>query len=547
MLLLAGLVAGALAFNGPVFGTENFLERWFIDLRFFIAAHLRTHESISDRIAIVLMDPATERTLGVPYGIVWRKFHPEVIRRLKGAGASLIVFDSMFYDLSADLDPGLSVAAAQSGNVVAGEDGTMATAKQLRDSFRAIGDLRLPPLGGKPRFVAVGPGGLPPLSVVVAALYESEAGTVRLGASPARSPGFWIDYRQPPGFFPSFSYADLAESGKERITDAATGIAYPLSVFASKIVLLGLDSGPSSHTDRFSLPNTMGAGLPGVYGHAYATETILGGGAITRASALGDAASTLLLLVVFLLILEIRVRWVRSLLLVLLPIVAFITAQALLSGASLWAGYAPLFAGFWAALLLHWVMLRFSLASSLSKAVGFDSRLIETFRRESERSGAQVRKQVTILVADVRNYTRYVASTDSAVVSRIMKEYMHAMEGCITSRGGYVNKYVGDEIVAVFGFPLESARGTERASRAYPPAGSREALLRVTAGLVQQLLVDRKPADLHRLVALRVGNHSGRPGLHGPLAIQASDPFEFTYRGIHSREMPRYTSERGFP
>jgi adenylate cyclase len=40
------------------------------------------------------------------------------------------------------------------------------------------------------------------------------------------------------------------------------------------------------------------------------------------------------------------------------------------------------------------------------------------------------------------------------------------MERCITSRGGYINKYVGDEIIAVFGFPLAAEECTERAARA---------------------------------------------------------------------------------
>jgi adenylate cyclase len=111
-------------------------------------------------------------------------------------------------------------------------------------------------------------------------------------------------------------------------------------------------------------------------------------------------------------------------------------------------------------------VLRMSLTASLSRAMGFDPRLIDAFRRESARQGGSVRKEVAILIADVRDYTRYVSRADPGTVSLVMGEYMSAMERCITAQGGYINKYVGDEVVAVFGFPLGGARCAERAVRA---------------------------------------------------------------------------------
>ena len=43
---------------------------------------------------------------------------------------------------------------------------------------------------------------------------------------------------------------------------------------------------------------------------------------------------------------------------------------------------------------------------------------------------------------------------------------MAAMEAEVDSHGGYVNKYVGDEIVAVFGFPRNEKDTIDRAVRA---------------------------------------------------------------------------------
>jgi class 3 adenylate cyclase len=174
----------------------------------------------------------------------------------------------------------------------------------------------------------------------------------------------------------------------------------------------------------------------------------------------------LLFILVLLIVLKFRKRILRIVLISFLPIGAFVACLLSLSELDLWLGYAPIFISFWIVLFLHRTLSQVSLARSLRKAVGFDPRLIEAFRREGARTGGQVRKDVAILIADIRSYTRYVSRADPSIVSRVMAEYMQAMERCITVEGGYINKYVGDEIVAVFGFPLSADRCAERAVRA---------------------------------------------------------------------------------
>jgi class 3 adenylate cyclase/CHASE2 domain-containing sensor protein len=463
------MVMGAIVFNGVALGPENFLERWFIDLRFFIAAHLREQDSVSDRIAIVLMDTGSEKALGVPFGTKWRQFHPDLIRTLNDAGASLIVFDAMFYDEDPEYDPALIAAIGKAGNVVAGEDGILSTPRSFRDAFSAIGNLRIPPLGGKPRYVTLdraSPAGLKPLSLVAVEGYAERTGGSGVDPWVTRASGFWIDFRHPFDYFPSFSYADVLKPEEGRLNDLHEGASFPLSVFADRIVFIGRDEGETGRNDRFVFPNSMGRTYPGVYGQAFATDAILGNHPTTRVSPWLDACCTLVSLALLLLILELRARKTRTALLSLLPIAIFVLYAALLAGSGLWLGYAPLFVGFWSVLLLHWALLRISLTASLSRAMGFDPGLIVAFRRERTRSGGHVRKEATILIADVRDYTRYVSRTEPETVSRVMSEYMEAMERCITAEGGYINKYVGDEIIAVFGFPLSADRSTRRAARA---------------------------------------------------------------------------------
>lgn len=480
LLVSVGLALGAGLFRG-----ENFLERAFIDLRFFIAAHARTQESFSDAIAIVLMDHDSESILNVPYGVKWRRFDPALIRALKEAGAALVVFDSVFFDQDPQLDPPFAAAIRDAGNVMAGEDGKDRTAPSLRDSFLGIGDLTFVRLGDVPRKLRPRPttDDLSPLSVL--AVTELRQRTAEAGAAvpapAARSdlPDLWIDYRVPQSTFPTFSYADVLEAREGRVRELSSDSPMPLSVFSGRIVFIGRDEGDPSRNDRFVFPNSLGRLSAGVYGHAYAAEMLLRGRRITRCSGWVDAAATAALLLILLSILELRSRTLRAVLLVILPFAGFAVCQALLSGPGIWLGYAPLLVAFAAALILHWTLVRISLAARLSRAVGFDQRLIDAFRAESARLGGTVRREVAILIADVRDYTRYVSRTDPGTVSLVMTEYMSAMEGCITAQGGYINKYVGDEIIAVFGFPLEQARCAERAARAGIAMG--EELVRLAA------------------------------------------------------------------
>jgi adenylate cyclase len=461
LLLAVGCAVGAGLFHG-----ENFLERAFIDLRFFIAAHARAQESFSDGIAVVLMDRASEARLAVPYGVKWRQFDPAFIRQLDAAGASLVVFDSVFFDQDPERDPPLAAAVRASGRVITGEDSKDHTTPTLRSSFLGIGDLNITPLGGVPRLIRTIPTeeGLLPLSVLCV---NERARLAGLALPPGDlRPRLWIDFREPLSWFPSFSYADVLNPRDGRVVDLGSGSPMPLSVFAGRIVFVGRDEGDPSRNDRFPFPSALGKLAPGVYGHAYAADMLLRGRTITRTAWWVDALCTAALLTLLLLVLEVSSRSLRAVALTLLPFAAFAVCQVLLSGPGLWLGYAPLLAGFLSALLAHWTLVRISLAASLDRAMGFDARLIDAFRREGEQRGGTVRRDVSILIADVREYTRYVSRTDPATVSLVMTEYMEAMERCITARGGYINKYVGDEIIAVFGFPLEQARGAERAVRA---------------------------------------------------------------------------------
>ncbi len=63
------------------------------------------------------------------------------------------------------------------------------------------------------------------------------------------------------------------------------------------------------------------------------------------------------------------------------------------------------------------------------------------------------RKQVAVLFTDLRGFTASSEAAEPEEVVADLNEYFEAMVGCISRRGGVVDKYIGDSIMAVFGAP----------------------------------------------------------------------------------------------
>lgn len=72
-------------------------------------------------------------------------------------------------------------------------------------------------------------------------------------------------------------------------------------------------------------------------------------------------------------------------------------------------------------------------------------------------------EEVTILFADLRDFTPWVERTEPRAVVRDLNEYFTEMEAAIRAHRGLVLQYIGDEIEAVFGAPLRAADHADRA------------------------------------------------------------------------------------
>jgi class 3 adenylate cyclase/predicted ATPase len=104
------------------------------------------------------------------------------------------------------------------------------------------------------------------------------------------------------------------------------------------------------------------------------------------------------------------------------------------------------------------------------------------------REGLEVRKTVTILFCDVVGSTSLGEATDAETTRHVMGRYAEAMTHVIEQHGGTVERFRGDEVMAVFGIPAAHEDDALRAVRAATEMQRRlvslNAELRVTRGVM---------------------------------------------------------------
>jgi adenylate cyclase len=70
--------------------------------------------------------------------------------------------------------------------------------------------------------------------------------------------------------------------------------------------------------------------------------------------------------------------------------------------------------------------------------------------------GGEIRN-VTVYFSDIANFSSLAENIPPADLVAAMNEYLSAMTDIIETHGGFVDKYIGDAIVAVFGAPVDDA------------------------------------------------------------------------------------------
>jgi class 3 adenylate cyclase/tetratricopeptide (TPR) repeat protein len=116
----------------------------------------------------------------------------------------------------------------------------------------------------------------------------------------------------------------------------------------------------------------------------------------------------------------------------------------------------------------------------------------------TDRTGAQVRKTVTILFCDVTGSTSLGEQLDPESLRSLMSRFFEEMRAVLERHGGTVEKYIGDAVMAVFGIPAVHEDDALRAVRAAAE------MLEALASLNKELERDRGVT-----VASRIGVNTG--------------------------------------
>ena len=108
------------------------------------------------------------------------------------------------------------------------------------------------------------------------------------------------------------------------------------------------------------------------------------------------------------------------------------------------------------------------------------------------------RREITVLFADIKNFTARSESITPETLVRDLTEYFTAMVRVIQSHNGMVDKFIGDGIMAIFGAPIEDPQSALR--------GVQAAKAMATA-LAQ--LNERMVARGAKPIAIGIGLHTG--------------------------------------
>jgi class 3 adenylate cyclase/tetratricopeptide (TPR) repeat protein len=86
--------------------------------------------------------------------------------------------------------------------------------------------------------------------------------------------------------------------------------------------------------------------------------------------------------------------------------------------------------------------------------------------RDEARPDDAERRQVTVLFADMVGSTALSGKVDPELLGGLIRRYQDAVAGAIGRYGGFVAKFMGDGVLAYFGFPRAFEDAAERAVRA---------------------------------------------------------------------------------
>jgi PAS domain S-box-containing protein len=83
----------------------------------------------------------------------------------------------------------------------------------------------------------------------------------------------------------------------------------------------------------------------------------------------------------------------------------------------------------------------------------FSPKLVETLAAKDQPLGAVRQKNLAVLFADIVGFTRLSETLEPEQVMRLLRDVHGWMEKAIFKRAGLIEGYIGDAVLAIFGFP----------------------------------------------------------------------------------------------
>ncbi len=479
----------------------------FHTINLWVSDQLLLTETPSPNIVVVGIDDASLKTYG-RWSDWPRSLHAQAIANLDSAGAKTIGYDVVFAGATAN-DAELAAAMKQAGNVVLAGAGTdplpvqdnvatfneyLMPADVLAQASWGIGHANIisDPDGRVrrvPMYIREGNGTEnPALSLAVLHAhfnmplpqeYVPSDGKLDLLARriPVDDLGFLrVNFAFDDDDLPYISYGDVIRG------------SFDPSIVRNKIVLVGMTA--TGDVDSWQTP-TSGGKIPGVFIHAAAMDTIL------RQRYLSDAGigTTVLIMLLVCAIGAVVMPWfgtwywtdlLKGTGLTVGVLVAYAVAGSLAAdrGMILNLLYPSLtVVGLYVGNTLYVAVREQSdkrfVKSLFGRYVSPEvSKTLVNMATEGKLNLGGEEREVTILFADIRNFTTISEHMNPDAVVRMINYYLPVIIEAVGRNGGMVNKFAGDSIMAVWNAPRPQPDHALNAVKAALEAQARMAALK---------------------------------------------------------------------
>jgi len=268
------------------------------------------------------------------------------------------------------------------------------------------------------------------------------------------------------GLHASFSAAAVIQSGM-RLAAGETPALAP-SVFSNAYVLVGF-SAPGLMDLR---PTPVSRVAPGVEIHATALDNLLTGRLLRDASRTGSllAVGLLAFLAAWCVLSARRAAHSAAFIALFLPV-------------PLAVGFAAYAAGSWWPVMFGLTAMGLALLAAVIVSYATEGRqkafiksafrcylgeeVIDQILADPSRlSLGGEKRELTVFFSDIEKFSSFSERLDPAALTSLLNDYLTDMSAIITEEGGYLDKYIGDAIVAFWNAPVSQPDHAARACRA---------------------------------------------------------------------------------